>query len=149
MKKVKSLEESGFLVKEISETIKNETKEQKGGFFSMLLGTLAASLLGIALTGRGVIRDNYSRRTFSMPPHLLPNFEIQKYYQNEPKFNGVYSKNNLSKIKDGAYIINLDEYESVGTHCIALYVNVKNVTYFDSFGVEHIPKEIKTLLKIT
>ena len=51
-----------------------------------------------------------------MPPHPLTNFEIQKYYQNEPKFNGVYFRNNLSKIKDGAYIINIDEYESIGTH---------------------------------
>ena len=46
----------------------------------------------------------------------LTNFEIQKYYQNEPKFNGVYSRNNLSKIKDEAYIINLDEYDSIGCH---------------------------------
>ena len=44
-----------------------------------------------------------------MLPHPLSNFEIQKYYQNEPKFNGIYSRNNLSKIKDGAYIVNLDE----------------------------------------
>ena len=43
-----------------------------------------------------------------MPPHLLPNLEIRKYYQNEPKFKGVYSRNNLSKIKDEAYVINLD-----------------------------------------
>ena len=50
-----------------------------------------------------------------MPPHPLTNFEIQKY-KNEPKFNSVYSRNNLSKIKDGVYIINLDEYKSVGTH---------------------------------
>ena len=81
-----------------------------------------------------------------MPPHPLTNFEIQKYYENELKFNGVYSRNNLSKIKDGAYIINLDEYESVGTHWIALYVNAKNVTYFDSLGGEHIPKEIKKFI---
>ena len=40
-----------------------------------------------------------------MPPHPLTNFEIQKYYENEPKFNGVYSRNNLPKIKDGAYVI--------------------------------------------
>ena len=53
---VKSLEESGLLLKGISEIIKNETKEQKGGFLPMLLGTLAASVLGSALTGRGVIR---------------------------------------------------------------------------------------------
>ena len=72
----------------------------------------------------------------------LTNFDIRKYYQNEPKLNGVYLRNNLSKIKNGAYIINLDEYESIGTHWIALCVNAENVSYFDSFGVEHIPKEI-------
>ena len=44
-----------------------------------------------------------------MPPHPLKNLEIQKYYQKEPNFNGVYSRNNLCKIKDGAYIINLEE----------------------------------------
>ena len=44
---------------------------------------------------------------------------MQKYYENEPKFNGVYSRNNLTKIKDGAYIINIGEYESIGTHWIA------------------------------
>ena len=75
-----------------------------------------------------------------MPPHRLTNFEIQKYYQNEPKFNGFYSKNNLSKINDGTYTINADEYESIGIHWIALYVNAENLTYFDSFEVEHIPK---------
>ena len=51
-----------------------------------------------------------------MPAHPLINFEIQKYYQNEPKFNRVYSRNNLSKIMNGIYIINLDDYESIGTH---------------------------------
>ena len=75
-----------------------------------------------------------------MSPHPLTNFEIQKFYQNESKFNSVYSRNNLPKIKDGLYIINLDEYESVGTHWIALYINAKNVTYFNSVGVEHILK---------
>ena len=70
-----------------------------------------------------------------MPPHHLTNFEIQKNYQNELKFNGAYSRNNLSKIKDGAFMINLDEYELIGTLLIALYVNDNNVTYFDSFFV--------------
>ena len=56
-----------------------------------------------------------------MPPHPLTNFEIQKYYQNEPRFNGVYSRDNLPKIKDGAYVINLDEYSDIGTHWIAFY----------------------------
>ena len=82
-----------------------------------------------------------------MLPHPLINFEIQKYYQNEPKFNGVYSRNNLSKIKNGACIINLDEYESVGTHWITLYVNAENIKNFDSFGVEHIPKEIRKFIR--
>ena len=77
-----------------------------------------------------------------MPPHPLTNFEIQRYCQNEPKFNHVNSRNNLSKIKDGTYIINLDEYELIGTHWIDLDVNDNNVTYFDSFGVENVPKEI-------
>ena len=56
--------------------------------------------------------------------------------------NGVYSRNNLPNIKDGAYVINLDEFKSIGTHWIALYVNVNNATYLDSFGVEHIIKKI-------
>ena len=77
-----------------------------------------------------------------MPPHPLTDFEIQKYYQNEPKFNGVYSRNDLSWIQDGAYIINLEEYKSIENHWIALNVSAENEAYFDSFGVEHIPKKI-------
>ena len=87
-----------------------------------------------------------------MLPHPLTNFEIQKYYKNEIKFNGVYSRDNLpktkfnKKIKDGEYLINLDEYSDIGTRWVALYVNNNNITYFDSIGVEHIPKEIKTFI---
>ena len=76
-------------------------------------------------------------------PHPLTNFKIQEYYQNEPRFNGVFSRGNLpNTIKNGAYGINLDEYRNIGTHWVALYVNNKTIIYFDSFGVEHIPKEI-------
>ena len=81
-----------------------------------------------------------------MPPHLLTNFEIQKYYQNEARFNGFYSRDNLQKTKYEGHIINLDEYSDIGTHWVALYVQNNDVTYFDSFGVEHIPKEIKTFI---
>ena len=81
-----------------------------------------------------------------MPPHPLTNFEIQKYYQNEPRFNGVFSRDNLQKIKDGTYIINLDEYSNIGTHWVAFYVQNNHATYFDSFRGEHIPKEIKTFI---
>ena len=73
-----------------------------------------------------------------MTLHPLTNFKIQKYYQNEPKFNGIYSTKNLPKVKDAEYVINLDEYKSIGTHWIALYVICDNVTYFDVFGVEYI-----------
>ena len=80
-----------------------------------------------------------------MLPHPLINFEIRKYYENEPRFNGVYSKDNLSDtIKNGAFVINLDEYADVGTHWIALYSKNNEVIYFDSFDVEHVPKEIKS-----
>ena len=79
-----------------------------------------------------------------MPSHPLKNFEIQKYYQNKPRFHGVFSRNNLSeKTKDGAYVINLDEYADVVTHWIALFCNRNEIVYFDSFGVEHVPEEIK------
>ena len=82
-----------------------------------------------------------------MTPHPLTNFEIQTYYQNEPRFLGVYSRDNLpNKIKAGTYVINLDEYSDIGTHWIALYVNNKTVTYFDSFGIEHIPKGVKKFI---
>ena len=82
-----------------------------------------------------------------MPPHPLTNFEIQKYYQNERRFNGVYSKDNLFKIKDGTYVTNFDEFSDIKTHWVALWVdNSNNATYFDCFGVEHIPKEIKAFI---
>ena len=161
LKIVKSLEDSGVLLKGVCGTIQNEAKEQRGGFSSMLLGTVGASLPGDLLTknlsgkgvisaGEGVIRAHYgsqikkiSLKKILIPPHPLRNFEIQAYYQNEPRFNGVFSRYNLPKIiKNGAYVINLDEYYDIGTHWVALYVNNKTVTYFDSFGVEHIPKEI-------
>ena len=84
---------------------------------------------------------------FLMLPHPLTNFEIQSYYQNEPRFNGVFSRNNLAlKIKDGACVINLDEYADVGTHWIALFCNRNEIVYFNGFGVEHVLEEIKTFV---
>ena len=135
LKIVKSLENSGLLLG-VSETIKNEAKEQKG---------VIRAREGIATVGYGSQRSSLKKNL--IPPHPLTNFEIQMYYQNEPRFNGVYSRDNLpDKIKDWVYVMNLDEYSDIGTHWIALYVNNKTVTYFDNFGVEHIPKEMKKII---
>ena len=77
----------------------------------------------------------------------MTNFEIKDYYENESRFSGVYSRDNLPKtIENGAYVISLDEYADLGTHWIALYVKNNEITYFDSFGVEHVPKEIKKFI---
>ena len=138
MKSIKALENSGILLKGVSKTIKNETKEQRGGFLSMLFGTLGASLLGNLLAGgKGIMRagdgivradegSGIKKKLNSLLPfHPLTNIEISEYYKNKPKFNGVYSRNNLpNKIKKGAYVINLDEYENTGTHWVSLIVFV-------------------------
>ena len=156
MKIIKALENSNILLKGVSKTIKNETKEQRGGFLSMLLGTLGASLLGNLLTGgKGIMRagdgivrageGSGSKKNLNslLPFHPLTNIEIREYYKNEPKFNGVYSRNNLpNKIKKGAYVINLDEYENTGTYWVSLFAKANKVIYFDSFGIEHTPEEI-------
>ena len=151
MKIVEVLENSSILLKGVSKTIENETKEQKGGFLSMLLGTIGASLLGNLLTGgKGIMRTgdvivragdgivragegsvaskskgegSKKKLNSLLPVHPLTNIEISEYYKNEPRFNAVYCRNNLSKtIKKGAYVINLDEYENTGTHLVSLFV---------------------------
>ena len=82
-----------------------------------------------------------------MPPHPLTNFDIKNYYENELRFNGVYSRDNLpTTIKNGAYVINLDEYADIGTDWVAFYVKDDEITYFNSFGVEHVPEEIKKFI---
>ena len=81
-----------------------------------------------------------------MPRQPLTNFKTLKYYQNQTRFNGVYSRDNRPKMKDGEYVINLVEYSDIGTHWIALYAQKNDVIYFDSFGVEHIPKGIKAFI---
>ena len=84
---------------------------------------------------------------FLIPPHPSTNFEIQKCYKNEQKFNGVFSRNNLpKKIKNGTYIIDLDEYANVSTYWIALFCKKYEIVYFDSFGGEYIPEKIKEFI---
>ena len=154
MKIVQVLADSDILLKGVTKTIKNET--QNGGFLSMLLGTSGESLLGNLLSGKGAVRagEEIVRACYGssikkalIPPHPLINFEIREYYENDPRFNGVYSIDDLPKtIKYGAYVINLDEHADVGTHLIVLYVKNNEVVYLDSFGVEHVLKEIKRFM---
>ena len=159
IKIIEALENSGILLKGVTKTIENETKEQSGRFLSMFLGTLGASLLGNLLiigkgmmrAGEGIVRagqGNKKKKINSLLPfHPLTNIKISEYYANEPRFNGVYSGNNLLKtIKKGACVINLDEYENTGTHWVSLFVKPKYTVYFDSFGVDHIPKEINKFI---
>ena len=122
----------------------------------MLLGTLGASLLGNLLKGgKGIIRagdgivragegnlvsrakgegsgSKKKKLNSLLPFHPLTNIEINEYYKNEPRFNGVYSRNNLpNKIKKGVYVMNLDEYENTGTHWVSLFVKPKYTTGLD------------------
>ena len=83
-----------------------------------------------------------------MSPHPSTILEIQRYYQNEPKFNGVCSRDILTnKIKDKTYVINLGEYAGIGIHWITLYANNNAITYFDSFRAEYIRKKVKGFIE--
>ena len=105
IKIIEVLENSGILLNGVTKTIENETKEQRGGFLRMLLGTLGASLLGNLLSGKGMMRagegivragEGAKKNLNSLLLfHPLTNIEINEYYKNEPRFNGVYSRNNL------------------------------------------------------
>ena len=69
------------------------------------------------------------------------------YFKDKNGFNGVFSRNNLPKLKNGAYVINLDHSENTGTHWFVIFVKSSEIIYFDSFGVEYIPKEIMEKIK--
>ena len=86
--------------------------------------------------------DKELKKKSLKPFHPLTNFEITEYFKDEPRFNGVYSRNNLPKLKKGAYVINLDPSKNTGTHWAVIFIKEDEVIYFDSFGVEYIPKEI-------
>ena len=129
-------------MKGVTKTIKNETKKT-----IMILATLGASLLGnlssekgTVTAGEGIVRAGYgsSIKKAQIPPHPLTKSEIKEHFKNEPRFSGVYFRNNLPKaIKNDAYVINLNEYADLGTHWIAFYVKNNEVIYFDSFVAEH------------
>ena len=83
----------------------------------------------------------------SVPPHSLTNIKITNYFDYETRFNGVFSRKNLPRIKDGAYAINFDDKKSKGTHWVSLFIDRNTPVYFDSFGVEYIAKEVLNKIK--
>ena len=113
MKIVKFFEKSVFFVKDVSQTIRNEAKEQNGGLLPMLLGKLAASLLSTLLLSASSYQS-WRRTGFFMSHHPLSNI--------------------ISK-----YVLNLDKYKYIGARWIILYVNDDNVKYFGSYGAGNIP----------
>ena len=129
----KPLEEHDILLKGISKTIKNETKEQKGGFLSMLLGTLGASLLGNLLSGKGLYKTcygiihNWSLTSF----HPFTNFKIIGYFKDVKRFNGVFSRNDLPNLKNRAYAINLDHLKNTGIQWVVIFVKNNEMIYFE------------------
>ena len=148
MKIIEALENSGISLKGVSKKIENETKEQRDGFLSMLLGTLGASLLGNLLTGgKGIMRAGDGIVCAGEGSGSKKNTKFAVTFSSINKYIYiVYSRNNLPKIKKGVYVINLDEYENTGTHWIALFVKTNEVIYFDSVGIEHIPKEFNKFI---
>ena len=154
MKIVKALEDSGILLKGVTKTVENEVKSQSGGYSNLLLGTLASTLLSnLIQSGKGIYRTGYGNKRdlkkALIPPHPSTNFEIEEYYENEPRFNGVYSRDNLPKtIKNGAYVINLNENADVGTNWIALYVKIMKLFNLIVLVLNVFLKKLKDLLDI-
>ena len=156
---IQALEGSNILHKAITKRkSKMKQKKQEGGFLATLVGTLGSILLGNSLSGKEIVRAGSGNKKgkgiakacygkewdFFIPHPPLTNFEIEKYYQNEPRFNGVFARDNLpKKIKYETYVPNLDKYADVGTHLIALFCKRKEIVYFESCGVEYVPEEIK------
>ena len=87
-------------------------------------------------------QDKELKKKSLTPFHPLINFEIQEYFKDENRFNGAFSRNNLPKLKNGAYVIHLYHSKNTGTHWIVIFMKNNEVIYFDSFGVEYIPKEM-------
>ena len=130
---VKSLKDTGLLIKDENKLIKTETLEQRERLFGIMLGTLGANLLRNILAGKGMIRADDGevrgllKTGFLMLLFPMTNIEMQKYYQSKPKFKGVYLPNNLPNTEDGVFGVNLDEYKLIGTYWIALHTNDNSV----------------------
>ena len=151
IKIIKSSEDSGVLIDGVTETVKDEVKNQEGGFLGALLAPLATSLVQPVISsvvkgisGRGVRRAGrgYNGYNFLVLHHPINNIEITNYFNDESRFDNVFSRNNLPRIEDGAYVIILDVKNSKGTHWVSLFIDKNTAGYFEAFGIEYIPQEV-------
>ena len=131
-------------------------KEQEGRFLGALLAPLVPSVVQPMISsvvkdisGRGFRREGrrYINKKILTLLHLLNNIEITNYFIYKPKFNDVFSRNNLPRIKDEVYVVNLDDKESKWTPCVSLSIDRNGTIYFDSFEIEYIPQEVLTKIK--
>ena len=79
---------------------------------------------------------------FLVPLNPLNNIKITNYLHYEPRLNGLFSRNNLPRIKDGAFVINLDDTDSKGKHWVSLLIDKNTAVSFESFGIEYIALEV-------
>ena len=114
---------------------------------SLVTPVISSVVKGISGKKVRSARRAYINKTFFNPLNPLNNIEITNYFNDEPIFNGVFSRNNLPRIKDGGYVINLDDKNSNAAHWVSLFIDRNTTVYFDSFGIEYIPQEVFNIIK--
>ena len=114
---------------------------------SLVTPVISSVVKGISGKKVRSARRAYINKTFFNPLNPLNNIEITNYFNDEPIFNGVFSRNNLPRIKDGGYVINLDDKNSNAAHWVSLFIDRNTTVYFDSFGNEYIPQEVFNIIK--
>ena len=149
IKTIKPLKDSTVLIGGVTETVKDVIKKQEGGFLGALLAPLAASLVQPVIYSvvKVISRKRIYEWKFLVPLHPLNNIKIINYFKYEPRFNGEFSRNNLPKIKNGAYVINLNDENIKGTHWVLLLIDKNTAVYFDFFGIGYIQQEVLNKFK--
>ena len=158
IKITKSLEDVliGVSIDGVTETVRHGTKKTRQsswGFVSTFIASIVLPVIYYILngiSGRGVRRAGrrYINKNFLVPLHPLTNIEITKYFNHSSRFNGVFLRNNLPKIKDGVYMINLSDKKSKGTHWVSLFFDRNTALYLDSFEIGYILQYLLNKIKV-
>ena len=142
IKIIKSFEDSGVFIDGVTVTVKHEIKEEE----TPLAASLVQSVISSVVEGLEEQKKDMWIKIL-VPLHPLNNIEITNYFNYEPRFNGVFSRKSLPRIKDAAHAINLDDKKSKGTHWVSLYIDRNTAVYFYSFGIEYITLEVLNKFK--